>query len=256
MLIVDGFTHPSLFRLPASSSSLLSSAAAIQGDRRRPVSSPTKILRPPTEIDAPLSVEKTGEGGEDNTAAEVDNVGEDVLIPPPLTERKTEVNVSKPPPGLAEEIATSKSVLKSQIEELKKALLKPKTSVEPTLRSKKSIIHFSPQEKGNAVEVGERSVHTTSSKSTSRETSSHFLKDVHGDTNDTAKDLFAINRRNKNLKSNLSLHRASSAGANSSNVSKGTKDIVINNAAASHSEVVPQRNNLVLEILMPFKDWR
>lgn len=250
MLIVDGFTHPSLFQLPAPSLS-----SQVQEGRRRPVSSPTKISRPPTKIDAPLSVGKTGEEGEDNTAAEVDNV----LTPPPFTERKTAVSVIKPAPGLSEEIATSKSVLKSQIEELKKALLKPKTSVEPTLRSKKSIIHFSPhldQEKGNAAEIGERSVHTTSSKSTSRETSSHFVKDTHGDTNDTAKDLFI--RRNKNLKSNLSLHRASSVGAISSNVSKGTKDNVINTAAASHSEAVsiPQRNNLVLEILMPFKDWR
>jgi hypothetical protein len=220
-------------------------------------------LRPPTKISAPISVERSGEEGEENEAAEFDNVGVDVPIAPPhTTEIKTEVSLSKPTPDLFEEVATSKSVLKSQIEELKKSLLKPKTSVEPTLRSKKSIIHFAPrvleQDRGNTFENGERSVHTTSSKSTAREMSSHFVKDAHGDTNDSAKDLFAVNRRNKHLKSNLSLHRASSAGANSSNVSKGTKDMVINTAAASHSEAVsiPQRNNLVLEILMPFKDWR
>lgn len=250
VLIVDGFSHPSLFRLPASSFSLLSSADPLLGDRRRPFSSPAKISRSP--------IERGGEEEGDTNAAEVDvsdkGGGVGMVLASPFTEKKSEVSVSTRAPGRSEEIATSKSILKAQVEEFKNILLKPTSSVEPTLRAKKSIIHFSPQvleqDKGNIGDNGERSVHTTSSKSTTRETSAHFARDAHGDANDNAKELFTINRRNAHLKGNYSLHRASSAGASS--------NIVINTAAASHPEAVSiaQRNNTVLEILMPFKDWR
>ena len=218
-LLINGLTHPSLFRLPALSYSMADERMA-DNLRRRPQSSPARFSHISSSLPLASLLAHSSHGDnrtENESLWKVANHGFET----DSQQQKGSNEMKLVPP-------------KNKIEEKKESSIAfPKKSSDPVIRGKKGSIHFSPEsaDDSEAVENPTADIPVRPSKRGS------------------------FNGGNVVMKNGKpSLQRSSSIGTSSSAGSKADTSLVPEQVLVTQKRVNP--SNRLLDVLIPFNDWK